>query len=67
MPRTGPPHAEAFMQQAVELHMAGRTPAELSHESAWAHRVSARGRLVRQPTPAALRMARTRRAAPEAS
>ena len=32
MPKTKPPYAEAFKQQIVELHMAGRTPAELSRE-----------------------------------
>ena len=29
MPKTKPPYPEAFKQQIVELHMAGRTPAEL--------------------------------------
>ena len=32
MSKTKPPYAEAFKQQIVELHMAGRTPAELSRE-----------------------------------
>lgn len=32
MPKSKPPYAEAFKQQIVELHMAGRTPAQLSHE-----------------------------------
>ena len=32
MPKTKPPYPEAFKQQIVELHMAGRTPAELSRE-----------------------------------
>jgi transposase len=32
MPKTKPPYAEAFKQQIVELHMAGRAPAELARE-----------------------------------
>ena len=32
MPETKPPYPEAFKQQIVELHVAGRTPAELSRE-----------------------------------
>ena len=32
MPKTKPPYPEAFKQQIVELHMAGRSPAELSRE-----------------------------------
>jgi transposase len=49
MPKTKPPYAEAFKQQIVELHMAGRTPAELSREfgvsaqsiTAWVARAAA--------------------------
>ena len=32
MLKSKPPYPEAFKQQIVELHMAGRTPAELSRE-----------------------------------
>ena len=49
MPKTKPPYPEAFKQQIVELHMAGRTPAELSREfgvsaqsvTAWVARAAA--------------------------
>lgn len=49
MPKTKPPYARAFKQQIVELHMAGRTPAELSREfgvcaqsiTAWVARAAA--------------------------
>lgn len=32
MPKTNPAYAEAFKQQIVELHVAGRMPAKLSRE-----------------------------------
>jgi transposase len=49
MSKTKPPYPEAFKQQIVELHMAGRTPAELSREfgvsaqsiTAWVARAAA--------------------------
>jgi transposase len=49
MSKTKPPYPEAFTQQIVELHMAGRTPAELSREfgvsaqsiTAWVARAAA--------------------------
>lgn len=49
MPKTKPPYLEAFKQQIVELHMAGRSPAELSLEfgvsaqsiTAWVARAAA--------------------------
>jgi hypothetical protein len=60
MPKTKPPYAEAFKQQIVELHMAGRTPAEGCRvSSASARRALPRGWHAPRRTPASPRAART--------